>query len=32
LSKLPVKFVPVKVERPVDRSKTYPYRSTKRGA
>jgi hypothetical protein len=31
LSKLPVKFVPVKLEQRIDRSKSYPYRSTKRG-
>jgi hypothetical protein len=31
LSKLPVKFVPLKLEQRVDYSKPYPYRSTKRG-
>ena len=31
LSKQPVKFVPMKLEQRVDRSKSYPYRSTKRG-
>ncbi|MGX9944979.1 hypothetical protein ACTG4Q_21175 [Bradyrhizobium denitrificans] len=31
LSKLPVKFVPLKLEQRIDRSKSYPYRSTKRG-
>ncbi|ARQ95277.1 hypothetical protein [Bradyrhizobium phage BDU-MI-1] len=31
LSKHPVKFVPVKAQRRVDYSKTYPYRSKKRG-
>ena len=31
LSKLPVKFVPLKRQFPVDYSKPYPYRSTKRG-
>src|SRR5438270_689575 len=29
LSKLPVKFVPMKLEQRVDYSKPYPYRSTK---
>jgi hypothetical protein len=31
LSKLPVNFVPMKYEQRIDRSKTYPYRSKKRG-
>jgi seryl-tRNA synthetase len=31
LSVLPVKFVPVKHEQRIDRSKIYPYRSAKRG-
>jgi hypothetical protein len=31
LSKQPVKFVPIKRQFPVDYSKPYPYRSTKRG-
>jgi hypothetical protein len=31
LSKLPVKFVPLKLQQRIDRSKSYPYRSTKRG-
>jgi hypothetical protein len=31
LSKRPVKFVPVKLETRIDLSKTYPYRSKKRG-
>lgn len=31
LSKLPVKFVPQKLAIKIDRSKKYPYRSTKRG-
>jgi hypothetical protein len=31
LSKQPVNFVPVKRERRIDRSKSYPYRSMKRG-
>ena len=31
LSKQPVKFVPIKREQPIDYSKPYPYRSTKRG-
>ncbi len=31
LSKLPVAFFPVKREMRIDYSKTYPYRSTKRG-
>ena len=31
LSKLPVKFVPIKLEQRIDYSKPYPYRSTKRG-
>jgi hypothetical protein len=31
LGKLPVKFVPMKLEQRIDRSKTYPYRSRKRG-
>jgi seryl-tRNA synthetase len=31
LSTLPVKFVPVKHEQHIDSSKTYPYRSAKRG-
>jgi hypothetical protein len=31
LSKHPVKFVPQKLQQRVDRSKSYPYRSTKRG-
>jgi hypothetical protein len=31
LGKLPVDFVPVKRELRIDRSKTYPYRSKKRG-
>ncbi|WP_315782220.1 hypothetical protein [Bradyrhizobium sp. SZCCHNPS1003] len=31
LSKLPVTFFPVKREMRIDYSKTYPYRSTKRG-
>jgi hypothetical protein len=31
LSKLPVKFVPMKIQRRIDYSKSYPYRSTKRG-
>ena len=32
LGKLPVKFVPIKREIRISTSKTYPYRSTKRGA
>jgi hypothetical protein len=31
LSAQPVKFVPLKLEQRIDRSKTYPYRSKKRG-
>jgi hypothetical protein len=31
LSRLPVKFVPVKYEQRIDHSKSYPYRSAKRG-
>jgi hypothetical protein len=31
LAKLPVKFVPLKRQFPIDYSKPYPYRSTKRG-
>jgi hypothetical protein len=31
LGKLPVKFVPQKLALKIDRSKKYPYRSTKRG-
>lgn len=31
LSKLPVKFVPIRLQQRVDYSKPYPYRSTKRG-
>lgn len=31
LSKLPVKFVPLKYEERIDYSKAYPYRSKKRG-
>ena len=31
LAKRPVKFVPLKLEQRIDRSKSYPYRSTKRG-
>jgi hypothetical protein len=31
LNKHPVKFVPVKLAIKIDRSKTYPYRSKKRG-
>jgi hypothetical protein len=31
ISKLPVKFVPQKLAIKIDRSKKYPYRSTKRG-
>lgn len=32
LGKLPVKFVPIKRETRIQTSKSYPYRSTKRGA
>lgn len=31
LSKLPVRFIPVKRRIKIERSKTYPYRSKKRG-